>query len=259
MNFPLRLGAVLLLLIAATGTATAGDAPRRSLTSPPSHYASAAGKDYRLAPAHPRDASGKPLTDVHATRIEVKDGEGEWETVQDTNLPALAITAPAELRDKLDWFYASATGWLAVPRGWKPLRTAVGVDGNTVFSFVAPEGAEAGWMSWELFPACLGCIYEAAQGVFPGAHKQLDALMKTSTPEPVLEPKPDELQRLDRCTARLAYRLPKSPPVRALMVLDQTGDPFYRELALAMPASSAALADFLLASFKDAHGGCGRP
>ncbi|MBT2119463.1 DUF4850 domain-containing protein [Dyella sp. LX-66] len=259
MNFPVRLGAVLLLLAAGSGIAVAGDAPHRALTGPPSHYLSVAGKDYRLAPAHPRDAAGHALDAIRATRIEVKDGEGDWETVQDSELPVLAIAVPPELRDKLDWFYANATGWLAVPRGWKPQRTAVGVDGNTVFSFVAPEGAEAGWMSWELFPACLGCIYEAAQGVFPGAHKQLDTLMETSTPEPVLEPKPDELQRLDRCTARLAYRLPKSPPVRALMVLDQTGDPFFRELAIAVPASSAAVADVLLASFKDAHGGCGKP
>jgi len=256
MKFQLHLAAALLLL--AAGSVGADDAPRRSLTTPPTRYVSTPGKDYRLAPAHPHDAAGKPLADIHAMRIEVKDGEGEWETVADADLPALAITVPPELHDKLDWFYAGATGWLAVPRGWKPVRSAVGVDGNTVFSFAAPEGVEAGWMSWALFPACLGCIYEAAQGVFPGAHKQLDTLLETSTPEPVLDPKPDELQRVDRCTARLAYRLPKSPPVRSLMVLDQTGDPFYRELAIAMPASSAAVADFLLASFKRAHGGCGR-
>lgn len=258
MNFSLRFVATLLLL-STTGIATADDAPRRALTGPPSRYISVQGKDYRLAPAHPRDAAGKSLADIHATRIEVRDSEGEWETVTDAELPALTLATPPDLRDKLDWFYASATGWLAVPRGWKPLRTAVGVDGNTIFSFVAPEGAEAGWMSWELLPACLGCIYQAAQGVFPGAHKQLDALMETSTPEPVLDPKPDQLQRLDRCTARLAYQLPKSPPVRSLLVLDQTGDPFYRELALAMPAASTPVADFLLAAFKDAHGGCGKP
>lgn len=258
MHVCLRLGTALLLLAAGTGIATAADGPRRSLTGPPTHYIDVAGKDYRLAPAHPHDAAGHPL-DIRATRIEVKDSEGEWETLRDADIPVLTIAVPPELRDKLDWFYADATGWLAVPRGWKPQRTAVGVDGNTVFSFAAPEGTEAGWMSWELLPACLGCIYEAAQGVFPGAHKQLDALRETSTPEPVLDPKPDELQRLDRCTVRAAYPLPKSPPVRALMVLDQTGDPFYRELAIAMPASSNAVADFLLASFKDAHGGCGKP
>lgn len=257
MKFTLRLGATLLLLAAGAAAAT-DDAPRRTLTGAPTHYLSTPGKDYRLSPAHPHDAAGKPLAEVHALRIEVKDGEGEWETVSDADMPALATAVPPELRDKLDWYYANATGWLAVPRGWKPQRTAVGVDGNTIFSFVAPDGAEAGWMSWELLPACLGCIYEAAQGVFPGAHKQLDTLMETSTPEPVLEPKPDELQRLDRCTTRLAYRLPKSPAVRSLLVLDQTGDPFYRELALAMPASSTAVADYLLASFKDRYGGCGR-
>lgn len=256
MNFPLCLGAVLLSSLACI--ATAADAPRRALTGPPTHYVSVAGKDYRLAPVHPHDAAGHPLDGVRAARIEVKDEEGEWETLRDAEVPALTVTAPPALRDKLDWFYADATGWLAVPRGWKPLRTAVGVDGNTIFSFAAPEGVEAGWLSWELLPACLGCIYEAAQGVFPGAHKQLDALMETSTPEPALEPKPDDLQRLDRCTARLAYQLPKSPPVRALAVLDQTGDPFYRELAVAMPVASAAVADYLLAAFKDAHGGCGR-
>ncbi|WNL46608.1 DUF4850 domain-containing protein [Dyella sp. BiH032] len=247
------------LFLAAVLVSVHAEPQQRTLTGPPSHYLSTQGEDFRLVPAHPRDGAGRPITRLPATRIELKDEEGEWEQVRDADIPPFALPLADEVRPQLQLFYASATGWMVVPRGWKPRRTAVGVDGNTIFSFVAPDGAAAGWMSWTLYPACLGCIYEAAQGLFPGAHKALDELMETRTPEPSLEPRPDTLERLDRCTVRLAYRLPASPPVRAMAVFDQTGDPFYRELAVGVPESRSALAASLLASFQSAHGGCGKP
>ncbi|WP_266169173.1 DUF4850 domain-containing protein [Dyella subtropica] len=257
VSLSLRLIAIITLLVAAGSTAASAGDSRRSLTGPPVRYTSVQGTDYRLVPAHPRDAAGKPVG-LPATRINIQDQEGEWEVARDADLPAFTASIPPALRDQVQLFYASATGWLVMPRGWHVQRTAVGADGNTIFSFVAPEGAHAGWLSWELYPACLGCIYEAAQGLFPGAHKQLDTLMETSTPEPALDPTPEKLERLDRCTVRLTYALPKSPAVRSLSVFDQSGDPVYRELSIALPASQSALADYLLSSYKDEYGGCGK-
>ena len=247
-----------LLLIAALSPAHA-EPQQRALTGPPSHYVSRQGEDFRLVPAHPRDSAGRALTGVPAARIELKDEEGDWAATRDADIPPFTAPLADDIRPQVQLFYADATGWLVVPRGWKPQRTAVGMDGNTVFSFTAPEGAAAGWMSWTLYPACLGCIYEAAQGLFPGAHRQLDALMETRTPDPALEPRPDTLERIDRCTVRFAYKLPASPPVRAMAVFDQTTDPFYREFAIALPDARSTLAAFLLASFQSAHGGCGKP
>ena len=246
-------------LAAAAATALHAEPQQRALTEPPSRYVSRQGEDFRLVPAHPRDGAGRAVAGLPASLIEVKDQEGEWETLRDADTLPFTVSLPDDIRRRTQLFYASATGWLVVPRGWKPLRTAVGVDGNTVFSFVAPQGAAAGWLTWTFYPACLGCIYEAAQGLFPGAHKQLDALMETHTPEPDVEPKPDLLEHVDRCTVRLAYRLPAPPAVRSIVVFDQSGDPFYREFSVALPSSQSTLADFLLASFQDAHGGCGKP
>lgn len=250
--------ATILFLAAALGSVQA-EPQQRALTGPPSHYVSRQGDDFRLVPVHPRDDAGRPVTGVPATRIELKDEEGEWEDAREADVPPFALTLTDDTRPQVQLFYASATGWMVVPRGWKPLRTAVGTNGNTIFSFAAPTGTAAGWMSWTFYPACLGCIYEAAQGLFPGAHRQLDELMETRTPEPALEPRPDTLERVDRCTVRLAYRLPVSPSVRSMAVFDQTGDPFYRELAVALPESRSALAVALLASFHSVHGGCGKP
>jgi hypothetical protein len=258
MSIRRRLAGILFLLLAGAVIAHA-ETPRRTLTGPPTRYVSRQGEDFRLVPAHPRDGAGQAVTGMPAAYIELKDEEGGWEAIGDADVPTFALSLPDQVRRQSQLFYANATGWLVVPRGWKPLRTAVGVDGNTVFSFVAPGGAAAGWMTWTLYPACLGCIYEAAQGLFPGAHRQLDALMETRTAEPVLDPKPDALERPDRCTVRVAYHPPASPPAQAIAVFDQTGDPFYRELAIAVPASQAATADGLLASFRSVHGGCGKP
>jgi hypothetical protein len=245
------------LFLFAAFAAPAKDAPPSPLIGPPVHYVSKQGEDYRLSAAHPRDAAGKAVAGLPATRIAVPDEEGGWDDGEAAELPSMALDIPAALRDRMQLFHADALGWIAVPRGWRVQRTAVGMDGTTVFSFVAPQGPSAGWMSLTEIPACLGCIYEAAQGLFPGAHKQLDELMESRSPEPVLDPKPEKLERLDRCTVRVDYTPPQSPQARLLAIYQQQGDPSFSELTVAVPSELAAYADYALAAFRHGHDACG--
>ena len=120
------------ILLAADATPT--------LNGPPTHYNSVEGKDFRLTPAHPKDAAGKRVTDLPATRIDVFDGFGEWEQTADAALLIFDQAIPAALRSQVQLFHANATGWLLVPRGWRVRRAAVGVDGTLAFSFIAANG-----------------------------------------------------------------------------------------------------------------------
>jgi hypothetical protein len=225
------------------------------LAGAPSQFSSSEGRDYRLAAVHPKDASGHVLADIPSWRIDLHDGEGDWEE-PNTELPALQPEIPVALRSQVSLVHANAVGWIVIPRGWRVQRAVVGVDGNAIFNFVAPTGAADGWLTLEEIPACLGCMFGAADGIFPDVHKQLDALMETSTPKPTLSPKPDVLSRPDRCTARLAYQPPKSPAVQAVIVLDQHGDPSLGALYAALPVSQAALSQFMLARFRSTQPTC---
>lgn len=225
------------------------------LAGAPSKFSSTEGTDYRLAAVQPKDASGQVLADMPSWRIDLHDAEGDWEE-PNTTLPAVQPTIPMALRSQIALVHANAIGWIIIPRGWRVQRAVVGVDGNAIFNFVAPTGAADGWMTLEEIPACLGCMYSTADGIFPDVHKQLDTLSETSTPKPVLSPKPDVLSYPDHCTARLAYQPPKSPAVQAVMVLDQQGDPSLGAMYVALPTSQAALSSFMLARFRSAQPTC---
>ncbi|WP_266158476.1 DUF4850 domain-containing protein [Dyella silvatica] len=225
------------------------------LAGAPSRYSSTEGRDYRLTAIHPKDASGQLLTDIPSWRIDLNDAEGDWEE-PNANLPALQPAIPAALRNQIALVHTNAVGWIIIPRGWRVQRAIVGEDGNAIFNFIAPTGAADGWLTLEEIPACLGCMYRAAEGIFPDAHKQLDGLLGTSTPKPTLSPQPDSLSHPDRCTARLTYQPSKSPTVQAVMVLDQQGDPSLAAMYAALPASQTALTQFLITRYRSTQPSC---
>ena len=241
------------VVLVQMGVAQSAPPPRtmHELTSPPVSSISVANKDYRLRTVHPSDAKGRAIVDVPATSVSVFDGMGAWEVVESSALPPFTRTIPADVRKGVQLFYASASGWMIVPRGWRMRQARVGADGGALFTFVAPAGVASGWLSREETPACIMCILGGAEGLFRGAHRQLDQMMGETTPTPVLSPKPDLFERLDSCTVRLVYRLPHSPPVRSIEFYWQKGDPSFSELVVALPKAESKVADFLLAAFAD--------
>ncbi|MFC5742464.1 DUF4850 domain-containing protein [Dyella tabacisoli] len=246
-----------LLLAIGLNSASASAAENiHQLAGAPSRFSSVEGRDYRLVAAHPKDASGQVLTDIPAWRIDVRDSEGEWEENSDAKLPAWQPSIPAALRPHITLMHANAVGWIIVPRGWRVQRAVVGDDGNAIFNFIAPAGAATGWLTLEEIPACMGCMYSAADGILPDAHKLHDALMETSTPKPTLSPKPDSLSYPNRCTARLAYRPAQSPAVQAVLMLDQRSDPNFSAIYAALPGDQVALTNFILATHRTAHTDC---
>lgn len=227
----------------------------RHLPEPPDGSASRLDSDYRLVAVSARGPDGQVIDDVPAFRIALNGGFGDW--VAADSVPTLKRDIPAKLRAQLALYLTPLGDWLVVPRDWKIFQGALGGDGGTDISFVAPAGIRAGWMHWTAHPACVGCIYAAAESVFPQAHRRLDELLSRDTPEPLLSPNPERLKLADRCTANLAWRSPGSPPVRAIMYLvDDPYDAQFRQLVIASAPSRTGTVDLALAEFRESLPSC---
>jgi Domain of unknown function (DUF4850) len=234
--------------------AFAGDAVQ-TLTGPPIRFVSKEGVDFRHVPARASDTSGRPIADMPASRILIKDTEGGWETAEKA-APAFKGNIPVSMRGKLQLIYVESLDWLVVPRGWQVRRTAMGVDGTSAFSFVAPTGTANGWMTLYNIPACLGCIYDSADAFFPDVHaKRLALSGEVSTS--AISPKPETMTRPDRCTVLMRYRLPGSPPIHDAVIYTDDGDPTFDDISVALADADSDLAEFLVAYYRHGRESCG--
>ncbi len=242
---------VLCLWLAALAPARASDTHvERHLPGPPVSNLSRPGEDFRLATVQARDAQGQPIPDVPAQRIDLRSDLDGWEQQGDT-LPPIHFDVPAAQRPSLSLFYASPVGWMLVPRDWKLVRAVQGIDGGAVFSFTAARGPVEGWLSVVSIPACVGCMYQEADGLFSGAHDKLDKLLGQSTPAPILAPNPDKIDHPSACMVEFGYRLPASPAVRTVAFFaDDAYDPQFRQLTLAAPKTQAKVVAAILGAYR---------
>jgi hypothetical protein len=239
-----------------------------NLEGPPTYAASVVGVDYRLHDFKALDGAGHPITDVPATLLDVMTGGGDWDAPKPDEVPAFTVAIPTAFRSQVALSYSAASGWVIVPRGWIVHGAAVGVDGTSGFTFVAPTGAKDGWMGRRTAPACMGCMYGGADGIIPGAHQRLVDLMttgladlkapKSQEPEPRLVPTPDAMTHPNACTALLRYHVPSSPPVRAFVYLGRPGDGdlIMSNLYVALPDTKSTLADFVIRTFQKTYAVC---
>ena len=204
---------------------------------------------------------------VPVTLIDVRSGSGDWVKPDPAHLPAFPLAPPASTKEPLQWFYGGVVGWMPVPTGWHLQRAAIGADGGTGYTFVAPDRASSGWLSYTVIPACVGCLLEEAEGLLPGASEHLTTLMdipaaRRGQTNPALS-----WQSLpDDCTALFRYRagsllvhaaVLSSEPISAMD--REQGDLSVADIYAALPAAKAPLAEFLVSSFRQAFNACHTP
>ncbi|WP_038622357.1 DUF4850 domain-containing protein [Dyella jiangningensis] len=230
----------------------------RELRSTPD-LRSAPDADYALRTATVAGAT-VTLVDVHA-------GGADWVRVDPAALPPVPSDAPAAGKSPLQWFYGAVIGWMPVPAGWRLQRAQIGMDGGTVYTYASPDGGSAGWITYTVIPACLGCMLEEAAGLLPGASEHLAVL--TGAPESNLgqtNPVMSWQSRPDECTALFRYRSGRltvhaavlsSVPISALD--SGKGDLAVADVYAALPTSKSAAADYLLGHFRQAFPACHSP
>lgn len=218
------------------------------------------GVDYML---HVTSVAGTTVT-----LIDVHGGVGDWVRVDPAKLPPLPAAPPKPTKDAPQWFYGEVVGWMAVPGGWRVQRAAIGADGGTDYTFVAPEGTAKGWLTYTVIPACVGCQLEEAAGLLPGAGERMGTFaeapeIRLGQTNPVMswQSHPDD------CTALFRYRsgglnvqaaVLSSAPFSALD--DQKGaDLSVADLYIAVPAPDAAVATYLLDTFRQTFRACHSP
>lgn len=254
----------LLLWFVIPGTYAAADA--RTLPGAP-QSSSVEGRDYLLRdvaldPANTRLTGGIPVT-----LIDVFTGTGDWAKPDLARLPAYKANLPTKLRGRFRLFYGQVVGWMLVPAGWRVQFAAIGADGNTGYTFVAPTGAGSGWLAYGMTPACRSCLLSHADGLLPGAWHQLVAqgYVHGKTPWHPM-PEPDSLDHPDDCTALLRYRsgelsvhaaVLSSEPMAALNTAQV--DLSLAEVYAALPSSKAAIAEDIVARFRRTFPACRSP
>ncbi|RDI98889.1 hypothetical protein DVT68_10310 [Dyella solisilvae] len=246
--------ALLAVLAAASSHASAG--VRELRTTPQTQ--SAPGVDYML---HVTSVGGAMVT-----LIDVHSGAGDWVRANAAKLPPVPA-ADTTSKDAPQWFYGEVVGWMPVPQGWRVQHAAIGADGNTLYTFVAPEGASAGWITYTVIPACESCLLEETEGLLPGAGERLGSQHNSpgidlGQTNPVMSWQ----SRPDDCTALFRYRsggltvhaaVLSSVPVSALE--DGKGDVSVADLYVGLPDRKASLAGFLQDHFRQAFPACHSP
>ncbi len=222
-------------------------------------------KECRIEPYIAHDSSGHALN-IPARIVGLFTGALFWDSPNPSKVPAFTLAVPQNLRDRIAIYYAKPVGWMVVPRGWILATAGEGADGGTGFEFIAPRTSSApktgqlGWMLVGLVPACVGCMYDEADGIIPGAHEAMIKLFPNLPEEPPrLVPKPEFIEYPDPCTATFRYSLPQSPPVQALVYFgpyQEEGDMFETNIYIAMPDSKSNLVDFIIKNFSKIARNC---
>ncbi len=198
-----------------------------------------------------KGASGT-IIDVPATAVDVFSGVLSWEIVDPLKVSAFTPQLPNAIRPHVSLFYMNQLGWIVVPRGWHLHWAAIGADGNTSIAFVSPKGWRNGWMYEGTVPSCWGCIWDVTRGLTPAAYKAVGEGYKDfAPPAPTLVPTPKTLVHPNRCIAIFSYQ-PKALPllIRAIVQMNIVGDPWERELYIAVPPAQETLARYILNRFR---------
>jgi hypothetical protein len=233
------------------------------LLGPPLGSNSKELKNFRLRHFVAKNPAGESLTAIPATLIDIFSGMGEWDTTDATKVPFFMADVPPDLYGQLQIFYMEyGPGWMVVPRSWKVLRAVEGVDGTEWFTFAAPTGSKNGWMITGYVPACLGCMYEDADGLIAGAHQALIGLTiaKAGSSAARVVPTPMTISHPNDCTAVFTYHEPHSPQINAVVYVGTPaagGDPRERSLYLALPGGKSKISDFIVHNFEQSTRSCG--
>lgn len=202
---------------------------------------------------------GQPVT-----LISVLTGMGDWDRPDDRQLQTDRTRLPSSLQGRFQRFYGGVVGWMLVPAGWRLLSAAIGADGGSSYSFVAPGGAARGWLIYGATPACVACMLGAADGLLPGAWQREVAMGYAHGARPWQPiPAPGRLDHPNDCTALLRYRsggLTVHGVLLSTTPMAQAGrdgeDVSLVETYAALPASQSALGRAIVASLRANYPAC---
>lgn len=218
------------------------------------------GTGFTVRPTTAADFMGQLPHHIPAWQVRpTEDGTGEnppWPSASAP--PAFVSKIPAAFRNKIALFQSEGSmQWAVVPKGWHVQHSIEGANGSSGISFVAPGGANDGWLTIGNASASMTNILSGGEGLFPSAHRRFDAFFHFHTPPMILVPTPDSLTHPNQCTARLSYRsgdlVVKGLQLWQPMELYHTRpyhDPYFVGIYVALPARDAALQNFLLEAFQ---------
>ncbi|WP_114240268.1 DUF4850 domain-containing protein [Dyella sp. C9] len=253
-----RAAAAVVLCMATLSAAHAAAGVRELPTAP--QAVSTAGTDYAL---HAATVGG-----VTVTLIDVHSAVGDWARIDAAHVPPLPGDAPVPSKDPPQWFYGNGVGWMAVPAGWRVQQASIGADGNTVYTYAAPEGVSAGWLSYAVIPACQGCLLDEAAGLLPEAGEHLASITNEAPPirlgqtNPVMswQSHPDECTALFRYrTGGLTVRAAVLSSVSIAAIDSGKGDLSLAQVYAALPERQAHLAEQLVGRFQQVFPACHAP
>jgi hypothetical protein len=142
--------------------------------------------------------------------------------------------------------YAHPDGWILVPRGWKPLGAAAGMDGSGYVSFVPPHGL--GHITYDTAGACAGCAAMDAMPYFPEVRRRPDL-----EDQPYLGSNvPLQVFRISRTLAAYRARI-QDQPIDGLAWFAPDSDAPFHQVELSLPAGDRDLAGPILDWFLDAR------
>jgi len=175
-----------------------------------------------------------------AFQLTVKDGiaESGWSTATPDSLEVRSTCDP-KFAGRLSAFYHT-NGWILVPKDWKAVRGANGVDGSEAITFAPPTGV--GRLSYWTPGACVGCALSTAAVFFPEAQREAkkeDFLFYNGTNVP--------LKTVRIRPKMVAYRaVVEGQPIDGLALFDPDNDYFFFMVEVSLPDQDRDLAKPIL-------------
>lgn len=230
---------------------------------PTKQSAEGPGGGFRLRKATSTSLNGQTTDGIPAWLIDIQSPMG-WDSGVQSRPPSLVISKPARFRNRVALFGSDQAGWLVVPKNWRVRYAVEGAQPGYGLGFVAPGGADAGWMiSWST--SGIGSILASGEGLFPSAQRRYLAFVNRPagaglTPVTFvqgtvrLSPTPTSITHPNRCTALVTYRsaglVVKGIALWQPPMHPYSSDPYSTAMYIAMPAKDAVLQTYLVKMFE---------
>lgn len=215
------------------------------------------GQPFRVTAATSADLHGSSTEGAPAFVLAMRNGMGGWRQVFTAALPPVAASMPAADRARIAWFLINGD-WIAVPRGWKVQSAINAVTPTWGATFVAPGGADHGWLAVGGAGPGTSEAFSGTEGYFPDAYRLYDRVIPGALArDPALSPEPDSLTHPARCVARVTYKS-GALAVTGVKVFQPATDgidrsPYVHSYFVAVPASDTALTKALAVMFQKQH------
>lgn len=224
------------------------------------------GGGFRVRKATRADLNGQTTDGIPVWLIDIRGPLG-WDSGVQPSPPVFMISKSDHFRNRVALFGSDQGGWLVVPKGWRVNAAVEGAQPGYGISFVAPGGADEGWMI-SGSTSGIGSILASGEGLFPSAQRRYLAFVNrpiglgtgltpvTFVQGPVrLSPSPTSITHPNRCTALVTYRsgglVVKGIALWQPPMHPYSSDPYSASMYIAMPTKDAELQTYLVKMFEE--------